>query len=54
MANYSNKTYSNTGKSSLGQDFLGHYYHKTQAKKQDILIKTWLKQTKQKLKKTNT
>lgn len=50
MANFSNKTYSNTGKSSKGQDFGGHYYHKTQAKKQDNLIKTWLKETKQKFK----
>jgi len=51
MANYSNKTYSNTGKSSKGKDFAGHYYHKTQAQKQDTLIKIWLKEQNKKLKK---
>lgn len=50
MANYSNKTYSNTGKTSKGQDFAGYNYHRTQAQKQDKLIKIWLKQTKKKLK----
>lgn len=50
MANFSNKVYSNTGKSGKKKDLSGYYYHKTQAQQQDNLIKLWLKEKNKKIK----
>jgi len=49
MASFKNKAYSNTRKGTSVKDNESYWYHYSQEKKQDKLIKEWLKSKKIKL-----